>query len=111
MNRLLRRYGCPIEVRWEGQQRFLRAFIQPLRYQNRLTVEESYLPDGYFDGAHCLYIGPAEARIDQLPFDAAVYHGGERYLIKRARLVSLGDEALYLWAVLQLWEEAADEPV
>lgn len=111
VDRLLRRYGSEALVGWDTSSIRVNAVIQPLYYKNKMYLEGSYLPDGYIDGGHYLYIGPAGVRLDQLPFDATVLCDGVSYRIKRAELVKNAGEALYTWAILQVCGEGSDEPV
>jgi hypothetical protein len=111
VDRLLRRYGSEALVEWDDRSTRVKAMIQPLYYKNKMYLEGSYLPDGYYDGGHYLYIGPAGVRLDQLPFDAVVARDGVCYRIKRAELVKNAGEALYSWAILQICGEGSDESV
>ena len=67
IGRLLQWYSDLVEIHREGQVLQVSAWIQPLRYKNKMYLSGTYLPDGYLDGGHFLYLGPAEARLDQMP--------------------------------------------
>lgn len=82
-----------------------KAFIQPLRYKNKMYLGGNYLPPGYADGGHYLYIGGPKQRIDLAPFDTVVRTAAESYAVKKAEKVCLKDEVLYVWAVLQRYTE------
>lgn len=108
---LLRRYGSDVKVKWDSKCAQIKAMVQPLYYKNKMYLKGSYLPDGYFDGGHYLYIGPAGVRLDQLPFDATVVCEDVSYRVKRAELIQIAGENLYTWAILQVCGEGSDEPV
>ena len=105
IGRLLQRYGDLVEIRGEEQALQVNAWIQPLRYKNKMYLSGTYLPDGYLDGGHFLYLGPAEARLDQMPSDTMLSRQGVRYRIQRAEPIWFANEILYIWAILQICGE------
>lgn len=109
VNRLMERYGQPVQLEFGRQTESAQAFLQPLRYKNRMYVGGSQLDPGYVDGGHYLYIGPGGARLDLYPFDAVVRSDGQAYTVKRAEAYRLGEELLYIWAILQRMEEETED--
>lgn len=105
IDRLLRRYGDLVEIRQKGDLLQVNAWIQPLRYKNKMYLGGTYLPDGYWDGGHFLYIGPAGVRLDEMPPDTLLYRQGRCFCIQRAEPIGFANEVLYLWAILQTCEE------
>lgn len=101
INRLLQRYGDLVEIRGEEQALQVNAWIQPLRYKNKMYLGGTYLPDGYLDGGHFLYLGPAEARLDQMSSNIILSHQGIFYSIQQAEPIWFAKELLYIWAILQ----------
>ena len=101
---LMERYGRAVRILSPEENAAAidcRAFVQPLRYKNKMYLNGVYLPSGYDDGRHYLYLGPADVRLDLMPFGVCVQAGEERYLVKRAEKVHLEDRVLYIWAILQ----------
>jgi hypothetical protein len=105
IGRLLQRYGDLVEIRGEERALQVNAWIQPLRYKNKMYLGGTYLPDGYLDGGHFLYLGPAETRLDQMPSDTVLSRQGVRYMIQRVEPVWFANEILYIWAILQICGE------
>ena len=105
IGRLLQWYSDLVEIHREGQVLQVSAWIQPLRYKNKMYLSGTYLPDGYLDGGHFLYLGPAEARLDQMPSDTVLSRHGVRSRIQRAEPIWFANEILYIWAILQICEE------
>ena len=109
---LIERYGRSVSLSmedgWHSPQ--FRALIQPLRYKNKMYLEGVHTPIGIHDPGYYLYIGPAAHDVtklgsmgDEVWLNAS---GGERYQIDRAERVYLGEEALYIWAILRSVTEA-----
>ena len=109
---LIERYGRSVSLSmedgWHSPQ--FRALIQPLRYKNKMYLEGVHTPIGIHDPGYYLYIGPAAHDVTKLgSMGEEVWlnaSGGERYQIDRAERVYLGEEALYIWAILRSVTEA-----
>ena len=95
---LLERYGTPVELLRDGVPQPVHAVIQPLSYKSKLYPDESYLPAGYFDNSHYLYLGSAADPVDET---VVIRYAGASYRVKRAEVRFLAGEALYQWAILQ----------
>jgi len=78
-----------------------RAFLQPLRYKNKIYLEGILSDIGYVDEGHYLYIGPTQPSVHDLPPRSEIHCGGARYFVKRSERVFLADTPVYEWAVLQ----------
>ena len=60
---LMERYGRAVRILSPEENAAAidcRAFVQPLRYKNKMYLNGVYLPSGYDDGRHYLYLGPAD---------------------------------------------------
>ncbi len=77
------------------------AFLQPLRYKNKMYLEGTYTPIGRDSTGLYLYIGPAAHRLNALPETARLLRGDRRYVIQRAEEVFLSDRPFYCWAVVK----------
>lgn len=104
---MIGRYGQQCEIVVSGNDRLVKtkAFLNPLLYKNKIYIGGTYLPDGFYDGGHYLYIGRASVRLDNLPFGSVVKFGSDTYIIKRAEQYIVAGECIYTWAVLQLAEK------
>ena len=75
--KVLKRYGSDISYRLLDKNGTYteavstKAFIQPLRYKNKMYIGNSYLQPGELDGGHYLYMG--EIYGPNIP----IYDGGE----------------------------------
>ena len=106
IQRLIARYGRTVTLEDSaGEKETAKAMIQPLRYKNKMYLEGSFLPPGYLDGGHYLYLGEASLRLDLRARDTVIKTDEESYLLKSGEKVCIGDEVLYIWAVLQPYVE------
>lgn len=79
-----------------------RAFLQPLRYKNKMYLEGTYTVLGKDPNSLYLYIGSAKHDVTRVPKGTRVTDAdGRQYLIQRAEKVCRGDEAYYFWAILK----------
>ena len=77
------------------------AFLQPLRYKNKMYIEGLYTKYGYFDQTHFLYLGPPEVELDLAGEDSRIESGGQSYVVKKKETVFLAGKPYYQWAILQ----------
>ena len=98
--RALKKYGNTVTVTRGGVTRTAKAFVQPLRKVNRLYLRDRYTPAGFFDNCYRLYIG--DPKIPLCYGDSAVIgFAGDRYSVVNAENYLVGDESLYIWAILR----------
>lgn len=109
---LMDRYGRSVTLSTEDgwhSPRF-KAFIQPLRYKNKMYLEGSHTPIGIHDPGYYLYIGPAAHDVTRLGEDARLSaSSGAQYQIDRAEQVYVGGDALYIWAILRSVTQGAEQ--
>lgn len=99
---LIHRFGCEIKV--ENGQRTVKhcAFIQPLRYKNKLYLDGLSLTQGLYDSSYCLMIAPPELKLDD-PLEDNIIECeamGRRFTVKKSDTYFFQNKPLYLWAVL-----------
>ncbi|NLA77811.1 MAG: hypothetical protein GX851_08315 [Clostridiales bacterium] len=78
-----------------------RAFLQPLRYKNKMYLEGIPTDLGYNPQDYSLYIGPADRDLTLLPEEYRVRIGGTDYKISKTEKVYSGATPVYIWAVLR----------
>lgn len=76
------------------------GFIQPLRYKNKMYLYGVNTEIGYNSQGYYLYIGPPEHDLSENE-DAIIIDGDIKYQIDRAEKIKLGNEVLYVWAVVR----------
>ena len=101
---MVKRHGLPLTMSAKNNplnNRQFSAFIQPLRYKNKMYLDGTYSEVGYIDQAYYLYIGPPDINILSLPEDATVEFMGKKYNFTRSEKVAIGQQVLYYWSVLR----------
>lgn len=76
-----------------------KAFIEPLRYKNKVYVGGQYHIVGLNQTEKYLYIGPPEYRL--IENASVIEMNSEKYIVKRCELYYVRDFPLYVWAILQ----------
>lgn len=78
------------------------AFIQPLRYKNKLYLAGDVTPIGRNTNDVYLYIGPKEHNLTHLNSSYRLYDANNNaYLIDRAEKVLFKNEVIYIWAIIR----------
>lgn len=97
------KYGTTVSLSSDGKVfgTPYRAFIQPLRYKNKMYLMGVRSKLGWIDQSHYLYIGPAEKDIASLTSAARIRSQNENFYIVKAENVHLGDNIFYNWAVIR----------
>ena len=79
-----------------------RAFLQPLRYKNKMYLEGTYTVLGKDPNSLYLYIGSAKHDVTRVPKGTRLTDAdGKQYLIQRAEKVCRGEVPYYFWAILK----------
>lgn len=99
---MLARFGNAAEIlQSDGQRVAVRAFVQPLRYKNKLYLESAIGVFGEEEDGAYLYIGPPEPQLDRMGHDCRISYDGQVYRISRSEQIVVGDVPLYCWAVIR----------
>lgn len=108
---VLRTYGRRVAVS-DGTWRSMpfRAFIQPVRYKNKMYLQDARTEIGLADSDYFLYIGPSVHDIAGLSPAARIECGGEKYLIVKAEKIFVEDAPVYIWGVVRRVREENDDP-
>jgi len=104
LDRLIRQFGQRVIVRMGGEEVLTPAFVQPLRYKNKMFLGGTVAETGYSDGAGYLYIGPPEPELSGMKAvegDHLEDEDGRRYYVVQAEKVYRGREVFYVWAILR----------
>lgn len=112
LNSLFGKAGRPVQIRacdGEWHTELYNAVIQPLRYKNKMYLEDKRLPLGISDMGYYLYIGPASHDLTAIDRNNYIVRAGSKdFFITRAERVYLGDRVFYIWAVLRQKMEGAE---
>ena len=95
---MIDRYGNSVTVKNGGINVKTRAFVEPLRYKNKIYIGGRYHPLGGYDNEKYLYIGKPSIALGE---EATVVEcAGESYVVKRAELYRVSDTPVYARAIL-----------
>jgi len=104
IKRIMERYGRQAKVCLPddgGESGSFGAFLQPLRYKNKMYLGGVNTRIGFNREGHYLYLGPPEHDLTEAPHGAWIACGDERYTIDRAEKVFFGDEPSHIWAIVR----------
>ncbi len=102
------------EVYLHGPQNWVsekyHAFIQPLRYKNKMYLDGVNTAIGYNSQGHYLYIGPANHDLTGVNDSSTwIESDNVKYKVDRAEKVYYGNSVLYIWAIIKTIVEVDDE--
>ena len=79
-----------------------RAFIQPLRYKNKMYLDGVYTVIGFDNQGKYLYLGPPSHDLTGLDVSSDyIYSDSVKYTVDRAEKVYNGDVPVYIWAIIR----------
>ncbi len=94
----IRRYGSQVTITQNGDTISTSAFVEPLRYRNRIYIGGQHHTLGLNRRQKYLYIGSASHRLIE---NASVIEAqGSKYIVKRCETYRIKDYPLYEWAIL-----------
>lgn len=78
------------------------AFIQPLRYKNKLYMAGDVTPLGVNRNSVYLYIGPARHDLTKLDNSYRIHDSeNNTYSIDRAEKIIVKNNTIYIWAIIR----------
>lgn len=101
IEKLFDTYGRTVELNTGDTAKSCKAFIQPLRYKNKMHLDGVYTQIGFNSQGHYLYIGPPDPDLTLADNGAYLYSDGTKYQIDRAERVYNGDRVFYIWAIIR----------
>ena len=104
IDKMLNAYGSSVYISgidgWTSP--LFKAFLQPLRYKNKLYQQGSYTPIGINKNNVYLYIGPACHDLTKLDKNYKIHDkDNNKYTIDRAEKIAVKDSVIYIWAVVR----------
>ncbi len=78
----------------------IKAFIQLMRYKNKMYIDLPMGEIGRRDNGCYLYIGPAEPNFSSDWNTTKVFFEGYAHRVKRAQMIYCDGKPFYIWAVL-----------
>ena len=109
INKMLTTYGSSVYLCGQDGWKtpLFKAFIQPLRYKNKLYQQGSYTPLGVNKNNVYLYIGPSAHDLTKLDNTYRIIDiENKKYIIDRAEKITVRNSVVYIWAVIRQTTEA-----
>ena len=78
-----------------------KAFVQPLRYKNKMYLDGTHSRIGHIDESHYLYVGPANVDICALNDGARLKMDNKEYFFIKKENVIVAGEIIYMWAIIR----------
>lgn len=98
---LIRKFGQDITIKIDEahKEEPSKAIIQPLRWDAQSALYQDYLTENITE--QFLYIGPPELELSKHIDTAIITANGQRYTLKMAEYVRVGNEVMYERAVME----------
>lgn len=106
IKRAMDNHGQKIYIRDEKLQSLpFNAFIQPVRYKNRMYLQDINTVVGLDSKDYFLYIGPYDREIDQTNRNMVIESNSKKYNVVKSQPVHFDDQVVYVWAVIKEFVE------
>lgn len=103
VSNIFSRYGNDMNIYInEGEAIPVKAFIQPLRYKNKMYIDYDRTELGIKDNSLFLYMGPATPDITGVATGTVISFDGKMYTVKRADKIGIDEKTAYIWGILTL---------
>ncbi len=86
-----------------------KAYIQPIRYKNKVYLEGDFTEIGVNGNDMYLYLGPSkhDLSVDTKELRVVDYSNSRVFSVDKAEKVYFDGKVFYIWAVLRLNKEAS----
>ena len=98
VDREIERYGSQVTICQGGKRVAARAFVEPLRYRNKIYIGGEYRPLGKLRREKYLYVGSASHRLEEN--HSVIESQGAQYIVKRCETYFVKDTPVYEWAIM-----------
>lgn len=100
VNTFLQTLGEAVTLSVDGTEYAVHALVQPMRYKNKLYLEQERTELGFKDSECFLYLGPSNPDIAGMERKTIVKTVDRCYNVSRADRISLKGKTQYIWAIL-----------
>lgn len=103
----IKRYGSSISIDNNGETVNAKAFVEPLRYKNRIYIGGEYHRLGFRKTEKYLYIG--DTKYELVADTSVIDLKGNKYIVKRCETYYVKDCPVYIWAILLPYGEVLED--
>lgn len=101
------RYGSQVTI-ISGEERVqTRAFVEPLRYRNKIYIGGEYHQLGFLRREKYLYVGKSIHKL--IENESVIEMKGDKYIVKRCETFYVKDTPVYEWAILVPFGEELED--
>ena len=104
---IIKRYGSNVSISDSESTIKTKAFVEPLRYRNKIYIGGQYHHLGVNRIDKYLYIGPPELELKELSSVIETQSG--KYIVKRCETYYVKDYPIYVWAILLPYGERLED--
>lgn len=97
--KLMKQAGQLIKITTTDSAKSIYAFLEPLRYKNKMYIELQPSAVGRVDDGCYLYLGPADVyfKADDFMYNCE----DKRFVVQREETIYLFNKPLYRWAIVR----------
>ncbi len=103
----IKRYGSDVLIETDGTAQSTKAFVQPLRYKNKVYVGGQYHLLGMYKKEKSLFIGSPDARLSENR--SVITANAERFVVKRCETYYIQSTPIYVWAILEPYGDKLED--
>ncbi len=107
VDREIGRYGSHVTITQGGAEVQTRAFVEPLRYRNKIYIGGEMHHLGSLKREKYLYVGKTAHRL--IPDESVIKAQGNQYIVKRCETYYVKDTPIYEWAILVPFGERLED--
>ena len=107
VDREIGRYGSSVKITQEGSSINTRAFLEPLRYRNKIYIGGEYHQLGFLRREKYLYVGKSIHKL--IENESVIEMKGDKYNVKRCETFYVKDTPVYEWAILVPFGEELED--
>ena len=101
------RYGSHVTITTDGVTVSSRAFVEPLRYRNKIYIGGECRELGTMRREKYLYVGKSSHRLEEN--ESVIESRGGKYIVKRCETYYVKDTPVYEWAILVPYGEERED--
>lgn len=103
----IKKYGSSVRIINGSTACSTKAFVEPLRYKNKVYIGGEYHQLGSFKKEKYLYIGVPQMNLEEN--NTVIEMHENKYIVKRCEKYYVKDIPVYVWAILQPYGEALED--
>lgn len=107
VEREIGRYGSQVKITTGGVAVNSRAFVEPLRYRNKIYIGGEYRHLGMLRREKYLYVGKTSNTLCEN--ETVIEMKGSKYIVKRCETYYVQDTPIYEWAILVPYGEERED--